>query len=147
MANLLAQDPVYISLADYRDTTTNTYLKDTATDDELKSIIYKSQRAIDDYIVVFWCPCVEWQDFIFPTLQDDDTCIVPTDIAIATVFIWDSIYTNQDNEWVWKIKIDKSWPETVEYFEPWLGGSGLYIGIDAKYILDRYKLSHCNLDI
>lgn len=147
MANLLAQDTVYISLADYRDTTTNTYLKDSATDDELKSIIYKSQRTIDDYIVAFGCPCVEWQEFIFPVLQDDDTCIVPTDLAIATVFVWDVIYTNQDNQWAWKIKSEKSWPDSIEYFEPWVGGSDLYISSDVKTILDRYKLLSCNLDI
>jgi hypothetical protein len=61
MANLLAQDPVYISLADFRDTTTNTSLKSslTVSDDALKAIIYNAQVVIDDYIRHYGKPFVD----------------------------------------------------------------------------------------
>ena len=50
MANLLDKEPIYITLQDFRDTTTVDYLKNTATDEELKAIIYNSQGIIDNYI-------------------------------------------------------------------------------------------------
>ena len=139
MANLLAQDPVYISLADYRDTTTNTYLKDSATDDELKSIIYKSQLIIDDYIRFYWNPFVDWQEFIFP-IDVDGVETYPLDISIATVLIGEAVYTIQSD--TRNVKKEDMGPQTIEYFEKETYSS--FISEKARTILNRYKPSFIN---
>ena len=68
MANLLAQDPVYITLTDFRDTTSNSDLQSDVTvpDDELKGIIYNAQHIIDTYIGRYGEKYDEDQEYIFP---------------------------------------------------------------------------------
>lgn len=135
MTNLLVKDPVYITLQDFRDTTTNTDLQ-TIIDDDLKSIIYKAQLVIDDYIQHYWKPFVDWQEFIFP-IDVDWVETYPVDISIATVLIGESIYTSTwDNR---NIKVDRMWPQTIEYFDKQKYSS--YINEKAKLILDKYKSS------
>jgi hypothetical protein len=72
MANLLAQDPVYISLADFRDTTSNSDLADSLVvdDDTLKGIIYNAQHIIDTYIGRYGTKYDSDQHYIFPVDVD-----------------------------------------------------------------------------
>lgn len=68
MANLLAQDPVYITLADFRDTTTNSDLANAlvVNDETLEGIIYNAQHIVDDYIQRYGTKYDIDQHYIFP---------------------------------------------------------------------------------
>lgn len=145
MANLLEIDPVYTTIQDYKDTTSVAALQ-TATDDELKAIIYNAQLIIDNYIIAFGLPCVEGQDFIFPTILSDDTCEVPTNISIATVYIWDVYYENMNASSWTNIKTEKTWDYSVEYSDS-KEDSSIYINQKAMLILDKYKLLSANISI
>lgn len=90
MTDLLVQDPVYISLEDFRDTTSNADLANALTvdDDALKGIIYNSQMIIDDYISHYGLQFEDGQIFIFPNRDSDGDAIdIPNDISVATVYV------------------------------------------------------------
>jgi len=139
MTNLLIQDPVYISLEDFRETTKNSSLKSSLSvcDDDLKWIIYSVQKIIDDYIWHYETAFDEDQEFIFP-IDVYDVSTVPTDIAIAAVYIGEVFFENQTATSSDNIKSVKSWPRTVEYFEGW-SDLWVYINEKAQTILDNYK--------
>ena len=140
MANLLAQDPVYITLADFRDTTTNSDLANAlvVNDETLEGIIYNAQHIVDDYIQRYGTKYDIDQHYIFP-IDVDWTSTLPENISIATVYVGETLYTS--NSWgvaTWPIKTIKSWPRTVEYFEKGVDVTP-YISVQAQRILDEYR--------
>ena len=65
MTNIFAQDPVYITIQELKDSTSKSEIG-ALNDEEIKELIYKAELIIDDYIVTFWEKFEETQPFIFP---------------------------------------------------------------------------------
>lgn len=119
MASILTWDAVYISVQDAKDSLDSLSV---LTDDEVQSLIYQAQVAIDSYIKKSRsCSCECDQEFIFPITKTDcdwnDTCFIPKDIQMATLYIADYI----NNSWIDTVSIrditmEKTWPHQVSFW-------------------------------
>lgn len=122
MANLFETIPVYIALADLRDTTSNEDLKtDSGVSDwDASILISKAQDIIDNVIWDYWEPADETQDTIFPLL---DETTVPVNIQKATVLLVENLYISWVLDWdayeLWgsrSVKSETSRWHTVSYY-------------------------------
>lgn len=127
MANLFLTEPVYLSLTDLRETTTNPDLKevDSVDDDNIKILIWKAQDIIDNLITDYWTPNIENQETIFPIKNDDwtDNEVVPIVIQKATVLLVENLYVwwvlDWWAYWTWSnspIKSETSRGHTISYY-------------------------------
>ncbi len=141
MANIFVKEPIYITLQDYKDSST----KDLTwkTDDELKEIIYKAQKEIDIYIGSYWEKFEETQEFIFPIKNTDWTSYIPNDITIATVYVSDQLIANWDtieeHTSGGQITEEKTWDRTTKYSATSNSIFVKTIPFEAMQILDKYK--------
>lgn len=136
MASIFVQDPVYISVQDVKDSTSKTWLA-ALTDNQIKSLIYKAQLAIDSYIgdSPRYPVYADWQTWLFP-IAVDDVSTIPQDIKIATLYTVEQLYVNGDTITVEQaIKAETTWPHSVAYAE--FGYK--YIPNEALAILNRYR--------
>lgn len=132
MTNLFVQDPVYISIENLRDSTTNEDIKADSpvvvTDEDLKILIWKAQDIIDAVIFVYWDKNSETQTTIFPIKNTDwsDNTEIPIDVQKATILLVENLY----EWWVldgwaygvwsqWIIKSETSRWHTISYFSWW----------------------------
>lgn len=127
MANLFEITPVYVSVTDLRDTTTNSDLEsDTVVEaSDIKILIGKAQDIIDSIIWDYWVPNVENQETIFPIKSEnwEDNEDVPTVIQKATVLLVENLYIGWVLDWwaywTWwegMIKSETSRWHTVSYY-------------------------------
>lgn len=127
MANLFLTEPVYLSLTDLRETTTNLDLKEaySVDDDNVKILVWKAQDIIDNLITDYWIPNIENQETIFPIKNDDwtDNVIVPIVIQKATVLLIENLYVGWVLDWwaYWTgwnspIKSETSRGHTISYY-------------------------------
>lgn len=149
MASIFAQDPIYITIQEVKDSTKKTAIT-LLSDTDIKILIYKAQKSIDNYIVGYWKPFVSWQSFIFP-IDIDWVSTIPADIKEACLYCVEQIYENGDtvkNFWnslnVLKEKtgdheiIYESSKEESEVVKSWIPEV-------AETILENYKQSFFNL--
>ena len=127
MANLFETTPIYVSISDLRDTTTNSDLKSswTVEDWDVSILISKAQDIIDNAIWDYWVPNIENQETIFPIKNEDwtENTVIPIDIQKATVLLVENLYIwgvlDGGAYWVWtqgSIKSETSRGHTISYF-------------------------------
>ncbi len=127
MANIFDTIPVYITLSNLRDSTTNPDLKDDwiVSDTNVQALISKAQNIIDDIISDYWVPNIENQETIFPVKNDDwsDNETIPLSIQKATLLLVENLYVwwaldwNAYEVWFnWKVKSETSRWHTVSYY-------------------------------
>lgn len=95
MSNLYAQTPVYLTVADVRDSTGKVGLQ-SVSDDGIKELIYKAQVEVDNFIGNYGTKFDSSQSLIFP-IDDNGVSTLPTDIKIATLQIVEQLYENGDS--------------------------------------------------
>lgn len=111
MANLFETPPIYVSIEDLRDTTTNESLENdsTVTDGDLSILISKAQDIIDNSIWDYGTPAEEDQNTIFPLIYETG---VPIGISKATILLVENLYTWWVLDWwayeIWGSKAIKS---------------------------------------
>ena len=126
MTNLFIQEPVYISIEDFRMSSTNSDIWVTIgsiiTDDKIKIIISKSEEIIDALIWDFWEPDVVGQLRVFPLVE----LWLPLDIKQATVLLGTLLYewgildwNAYEWQWSWAIKSETYRWHSVSYFWTW----------------------------
>ena len=147
MANLFVNEPIYTTIIDLRETTTNPDLKESSivNDENVKILITKSQDIIDAVIECYWTPNISWQKTIFPIKNEDwtDNTEIPLDIQLTTILLVENLYVwgvlDGWAYWVWgnwKIKSETSRWHTVSYFG---GGSS---AIDNNEFLNQEILTY-----
>lgn len=128
MANIFDQEPIYITRDELKDSTT--ILAIAALDDEeLNSLIYNAQIAVDAYIVCYGTPFVDTQTFIFPVMDSDGNSLLPVEITQATFYVCEQIYVNgltpTASGWnSWIIKSERSGDRDITYSETESNNSG-----------------------
>lgn len=139
MANLFLQEPIYISVQDYKDSTSKDIT--SLTDDDIKVLIYKAQKIIDNYIWSYWVKFDSEQDFIFP-IDNNGVSEIPQDIKLSSVMICDQLLVNWDTiNWyeAWQVLQEKTWDRQITYAE---NDNSLFINeipYQARVYLDNYK--------
>lgn len=132
---------MYISLADARDTSNVLPANPTLTDAALTKLITQAQWIIENYIMSYWTRAVEWQTFIFPTVDD----WIPDDIKLTTVRITEQLYLQWDSLAILKgekVTSESNMSRSISFSDK----QSYYdyietIGIPKKAlnVLDRYK--------
>lgn len=149
MANIFQTSPVYISLENLRDSTTNEDLKlDTQVSNENVSIlISKAQDIIDNVIWDYWVPNIENQETIFPIQNEDwtENEIIPIAIQKATLLLVENLYVWGVLDWnayeLWfsgKVKSETSRGHTVSYFETWKTAKNPFLNDEIMIYLTPY---------
>ncbi len=118
MADIFIQDPVYITVQELKDSTTNALI-DAESDDNNKKIITEAQDIIDQYIGSYPTKADENQYYIFPTIDD----WIPLDIQKATVLLCENLanwgyysWKAYNQSWSsWNILVEKYWPHSVMF--------------------------------
>jgi len=145
MANLLS-DLVYVDLDDVKDTS-EIIVDGTPSDAVLTKLVTNAQYIIDEYIIAYWEPFSETQDFIFPIENEDSESEIPTDIKLATIRIVEYLYLKgTENEASLKgkeVNQEKNLGRSVVYSENtgWYNKSVETIQIPKKAlnVLDKYR--------
>ena len=150
MADLFVQEPIYITLADFRESSTNSDIRDTTTplvsDNNIKKIISKSEEIIDALIKEFWDPEVEWQTRIFPELE----IWLPLDVQQSTILLWTLLYEGgildwNAYEWQWSgaVKSETYRWHSVSYFWTWSQflWANRFLNEEVLIYLNHYLLS------
>lgn len=136
MTNLL-NDVVYVSLADARDTS-EVFTATVPSDTRLTQLITEAQYIVDWYIGSYGTALVEWQHFIFPTVNDN----IPLDIKLATVQISEYVYAKGQLLNEEKIVSESNQSRSVSFSDKeWYQSYIKTIGIPKKVLklLDKYR--------
>jgi len=118
MANIFIQDPIYITIEELSDGTTNSLIA-WASNDDKKKLITESQDIIDQYIWSYPTKVDVDQTYIFPTIND----WIPLNIKKATILLcenladwwflsWKAYDKSSSN---WNIVVEKYWPHSVTF--------------------------------
>ena len=117
MSNIFSQDPVYITVTEVRDSTSDSDIQ-SLNDEKIKILIYRAEKEIDNYIWhTIYKPFSTSQTFLFPVNNpEDDTSLLPADIKEACLYTVEHIFTNSNlSSTGWNIKRETTWPHTIEY--------------------------------
>ena len=150
MANLFIQNPVYITIAEIKDTSTKAWLI-ALSDDELKVLITKAQQLVDNYIVSYGEKYDEDQTYIFPIEDVNYNSFLPNDITVATFYTVEQLFESWDlisgavstTSW-WAITNEKVWDRSVSYSSDATTTTNnnlkfLWIPPEAESILKKYR--------
>ena len=152
MANIFETSPVYISIENLRDSTTNEDLKDInqVTDENVSILIWKAQDIIDNLIWDYWIPNIENQETIFPIQNEDwtENTQIPVSIQKATLLLVENLYIWGILNWsayeVWfsgKVKSETSRGHTVSYFNSSSSAKNPFINDEIMIYLSPYILN------
>lgn len=126
MADLFTIEPTYITVLNFRESSTNSDISDIVwpivSDDDIKKIIWKTEEIIDALIWDFWTEEIEWQSRIFPTIE----LWLPLDIQQATSILGTILYewgildgNAYEGQWSGSVKSETYRGHSVSYFGTW----------------------------
>ena len=150
MANLFLQNPVYITIDEIKETSTKAWLI-ALSDNELKVLITKAQKLVDNYIISYGEKYDEDQTYIFPIKDSDDNSFLPNDITVATFYTVEQIWESGDlisgavsTTSGWAITQEKVWDRSVSYSSDTTTTTNnnlkfLWIPPEAESILKKYR--------
>jgi len=152
MTNILDIEPVYITVQDVRDSTTNTTLA-WLTDTEIKGLIYQAQIMIDTYLGQVFYESLEEQEFIYPLYSEDANWdaiwYIPKEIPLATLYTVDYLCSNgiDKSNSQYDIQSETSWPRSVTFWDVVTDSKGLSLPSSAMAILSTLKNRFYNIPV
>lgn len=117
MTNIFAQAPVYISIQEVLDSTSNTDIKNL-WNDEVQSLIVRSENNINNYL---------WYAIPMAEITDEE---VIKDFKFATFYMVESLYKDSIGSNEPQVKSEWSWDRKIEFFE----------SADASKFMSKYGM-------
>lgn len=146
MSSIFDLTPIYITIEEIKSTTSNTQLQ-SENDSVIKSLIYRAQRHIDDFLVKYWSKFDDTQEFIFP-IDNDWVSYIPKDIKESAFYIVEYLYieSKKDTSMYWdNIKSISEWDTSITFDTDkdilWAKELTLALNTLMKYKRNNFKIT------
>lgn len=146
MSSIFDLTPIYITIEEIKSTTSNTQLQ-SESDSVIKSLIYRAQRYIDDFLVKYWSKFDDTQEFIFP-IDNDWVSYIPKNIKESAFYIVEYLYieSKKDTSMYWdNIKSISEWDTSITFDTDkdilWAKELTLALNTLMKYKRNNFKIT------